>query len=269
MRNNQPGTPATAQANPRASRSPRTFATPSRTTKRSARHTPTFALHAATASGTHNSQGGYFALSSPFLGSATAANGYTEARNDLGLIAGENLNRDVGTRIRHHAPLQFGLSLSFPLTERWSLTTGLTYTRLSTDLESGSAASYYLTTQRLHYVGVPLQAGYTLFRSRPVNFYVAAGGTIEKCVKGTQTTAFHVDDTYKSATETDGSLGRGLWQGSLHAAAGAQLNLTRGVGLYFEPRLTYYIPDGSSLPNARHDQPWRFGWQAGLRFSLP
>lgn len=261
--------PPTLQAKTRTARTSRTFAATTGTTKRTPRHTLTLALHAATASATRDSRDGYFALSSPSLGSAEVANSQTEAQNDLGLIAGENLNRSVDTRIHHHAPLQFGLSLSIPLANRWSLRTGLTYTRLSTDIESGSSASYYLTEQRLHYVGVPLEIGYTFFRSRVVNFYAGAGGTIEKCVKGTQTTAFHVTDTYKSATETDGSVGRGLWQGSLHAAAGAQLNLTRGIGLYFEPRFTYYIPDGSSLPNLRHDQPWRFGWQAGLRFSLP
>lgn len=261
--------PATLQAKTRAARTPRTYAPTPGTAKRTNRHTPTLALHAATASATRDSRNGYFALSSPSLGSAEMANTQTEAQNDLGLIAGENLNRSVDTRIHHHAPLQFGLSISIPLTGRWSLRTGLTYTRLSTDIESGSSASYYLTEQRLHYVGVPVEIGYTFFRSRAVNFYAGAGGTIEKCVKGTQTTAFHVADTYKSATETDGSVGRGLWQGSLHAAAGAQLNLTRSLGLYFEPRFTYYIPDGSSLPNPRHDQPWRLGWQAGLRFSLP
>ena len=36
-------------------------------------------------------------------------------------------------RQHHHRPVSFGLTLSYPLTERLSLTTGLVYTKLSSD----------------------------------------------------------------------------------------------------------------------------------------
>lgn len=169
----------------------------------------------------------------------------------------------------HHAPLQLGFSIAFPLRPHWSISTELTYTRLATDIESGSDEYFYQIRQRLYYVGLPLQIHYNILISQRINLYVASGSTIEKCVSGEQTTTYQVSEAHRSNNGSSNRIGRGLWQWSLNASAGVQLNILPKIGLYFEHGITWYDPDGSSLPNPRHDKPWQFTMKGGLRYTLP
>lgn len=234
-------------------------------TSQRARRTPHLSLNALIHPANSKSMSGFMAknLTPSFAGPQAG-----QGNHDWDLVVAENMDRDVNTRIHHHVPFQLGLNVAIPLTNRWFLTTGLTYTRLTTDITSGSDASYFITEQRLHYVGIPIQAGYTIFRSRPFNAYATAGFQIEKCVNGKQSTTYNIDNAYRSSSAYHTKLGSGLWQASFNAAAGLQLNVTRHVGIYFEPGVTYYVSDGSSLPSIRHDKPWQFSMQGGLRVSL-
>lgn len=235
--------------------------------KKQANHTPLLALHASAAPSDRKGNEGYYA-GSVALDSGCELWAEKAGNNDMAMVYAQNFNRQVNTHVKHRTPFVLGLSVSVPLTNRWAFTTGLTYTRLSTEIESGSEESYFVTSQRLHYVGVPLQASYTFFRSRPLNVYVTAGGEIEKCVKGEQSTVFNVDETYRSSAGNRTDLGKGLWQLSFNASAGLQFNIAKNIGLYFEPGVAFYVSDGSSLPSIRHDRPWQFNMQGGLRFSI-
>lgn len=250
-------------------------------------HAPlSLALHTTATGGgsTGSNRGGYYALSAPLSGTLSnkGVTGGTSADAEMGnavqtspgmppdepdwLLVG-NAQREVGSHIRHKYPVRFGVSLHIPLTHRWGLTTGLTYTRLATDITSGSDMAYYQIEQRLRYIGIPLNVQYTMFDSRLFTAYLGAGGEIEKCVSGTRTTTCHDGSTSPFAVADENDLGRGLWQSSLGTSLGLQLNILPALGLYLEPGLTWYAPDGSSLPSIRHDHPWQFTLQAGLRLS--
>lgn len=231
----------------------------------------------AAGGGMRSERGGYYALSAPVLGASAGANGQEDAGANTsapGKPSGEpdwllvgNAQREVSSRVRHKYPVRLGISLHVPLTPRWGLATGLTYTRLSTDITSGSDMAYYQIAQRLHYIGLPLNVRYTMYDSRLFTAYAGAGGEIEKCVSGTRATTCHDGSASPFAVTDEHDLGRGLWQASLGASLGLQLNILPAVALYLEPGLTWYAPDGSSLPSVRHDRPWQFTLQAGLRFS--
>lgn len=171
--------------------------------------------------------------------------------------------------IDYKVPVQVGLGIGIPLSQRWSLHTGLSYTYLGTDIKKGNSRDYTLTRQKLHYVGIPVQISFEFLDTRPVTLYASAGGMIEKCVKGESSATYHRTDGYTSSGCTDDRIGRKLWQFSLNAAAGVQFNIVRSVGIYCEPGLTYYIPDGSDLPTIRDAHPWNFSLQTGIRFTLP
>ncbi len=228
------------------------------------------ALMASTHLGGSSTQLGYLPLATS---SSTSNNLPTYEENDveksegMPTVMGANLNQYVNSKAHHKMPVQIGLNLNIPLSNRWGLTTGLTYTRLNSDTQSGTPTAYYATEQTLHYVGIPLQLNYTILNTRYVGLYVGAGAAIEKCVKGVQRTEYVVGSNYHATTPEVHNLGRGLWQASLGATAGFELHLTRQVGLYVEPGVRYYLPDGSSLPNIRHDKPFNFSLQTGLRFS--
>lgn len=230
-------------------------------------HRPTLAMHVSTPTTQRmNQQGGYY---SPPVSLPTGnVHTLSVSQIDFAHVVGTNLDKKVESRVRHKMPFQFGLSVSVPLTKKWSVRTGVTYTRLSTDIQAGSDVAYYVTQQNLHYVGVPVTAAYTIYASRFFNVYAAAGATLEKCVKAKRTVTFDNTSSKRStASETEG-FADGLWQFSLNASAGMQFNITPAIGLYFEPGVSYFLNDGSNLPNIRHEHPANFNMQGGLRYSF-
>lgn len=234
------------------------------------RHTArrlSFSVHSATPQKDSKQKDGYANPNLlPDATPAIASIDYTSG--DMNAILANNILSEVNTHVCHHTPLQLGLSVAYALDGRWSISTGLAYTRLTTDIESGSERSYYLTSQELHYIGLPVAVRFTAFSSRYFDAYASVGGMVEKCVGGEQTITYQMSESRKSSNGTAGHVGRGLWQASLNASAGAQLNILPSLGIFFEPGVTWYADDHSSLPNIRHDKPWQFTMQGGLRLTI-
>jgi hypothetical protein len=146
--------------------------------------------------------------------------------------------------IHHYQPMRFGLSLRYRITDRWSIESGLSYTRLSSDISTTVDGVTTVTEQRLNYIGLPLNISYDLWKSNHFGLYVTAGGTIEK------------------------SLDTSPWQFSLNGAVGAEYKLTDFFSLYAEPGLGYYFKDGSTTPTIYQDRPLNINLSFGLRFNL-
>lgn len=167
---------------------------------------------------------------------------------------------------KHHLPLRLGLSVRYAITDRWGVQSGLAYSYLSSDMTSRTNESRYATKQEVHFVGIPLAADYSLWRNRWLNVYVMAGGMVEKSVKATATTTYYMGDVMLS--EDSKRLKMRQLQWSANAAAGIQLNLAKGIGLYAEPGLSYYFDNGSSIKTAYTDKPLNFSMKLGLRYSF-
>ena len=144
----------------------------------------------------------------------------------------------------HRQPVRFGLLLRYRLTDRWSVESGLTYTRLSSDITTIINDVTTVTEQRLNYLGLPLNISYELWKSRYFGLYVSGGVMIEKCLDASS------------------------WQFSLNGAAGAEYRLTDFFSLYAEPGIGYYFKDGSSTPTIYKDHPLNFNLNFGIRFNL-
>ena len=148
------------------------------------------------------------------------------------------------TQIRHRQPIRFGLSLRYQIDNRWSIESGLSYTRLVTDITTITDGQASVTEQRLNYIGLPLNVGYQLWTNRHFGFYVIAGGTIEKMLDASP------------------------WQFSLNGAAGAEYRLTDLFSLYAEPGIGYYFSNGSATPTIYQDHPLNFNLSFGLRINI-
>ena len=146
--------------------------------------------------------------------------------------------------VHHRQPVRFGLSLRYRLTDCWSVESGLSYTRLSSDITTIILNETTVTEQRLNYIGLPLNISYELWRSRYFGLYLSGGSTIEKCLNASP------------------------WQFSLNGAAGAEYKLTDFFSLYAEPGIGYYFKDGSSTPTIYKDHPLNFNLSFGLRLNL-
>ena len=153
--------------------------------------------------------------------------------------------------IHHRQPIRFGFSLRYRLDNRWSVT------RLSADITHSVNGQKTESEQRLNYIGIPLSASYQLWGSRYFNFYLSAGGLVEKMVKGSRTTQ-----------GTTNSVSIRPLQLSVNGAVGAEFKFIDNLSLYAEPSLNYYFDNGSDVPTFYQEKPLNFNLNVGLRFNI-
>lgn len=210
------------------------------------------------ASGTTTAYGDYLVLSCP---------GVADTK-DSPMLDMNTVNRDMEqkTEYDHHLPIRIGLSVAYALTDRLSISSGLTYTRLSSDIKDASRESKYIGEQRLHYVGIPVNVSYKVASSRWISLYGTAGVLAEKCVSGT-TDEGHVENNTMKYTNTQDISSKPL-QMSVNAGVGIQFDIIDNVGIYAEPGLSYYFDDGSALQTIYKEKPLNFNLNVGVRFKL-
>lgn len=180
-------------------------------------------------------------------------------------LLARNIDDEVTSRTKHKMPITLGVSVRWHLNDRWSVESGLTYTKLSSELWSGTERDFYESDQKLHYIGIPVKASYKLWENKLFAFYVSAGGAVEKSVSGKMSTTCTVNGVVKETETEDLNVKELQW--SVSSAVGAQVKLTRHLGLYIEPSLNYYFKDGSEIETIRKEHPLNFNLQTGLRLS--
>lgn len=210
------------------------------------------------ASGTTTAYGDYLVLASP---------GVMDAK-DSPMLDMNTVNRDVETKTEyeHHLPIRIGLSVAYALTDRLSISSGLTYTRLASDIKDASRESKYIGEQRLHYVGIPLNVSYKVASFRWLGLYGTAGVLAEKCVSGTTDEGYVENNTMKYTNTQD--ISSKPLQMSVNAGVGIQFDFIDNVGIYAEPGLSYYFDDGSALQTIYKEKPLNFNLNVGVRFKL-
>lgn len=210
------------------------------------------------ASGTTTAYGDHLVLSSP---------GVADTK-DSPMLDMNTINRDIETKTEydHHLPIRIGLSVAYALTDRLSISSGLTYTRLSSDIKDASRESKYIGEQRLHYVGIPVNVSYKVASFRWLGLYGTAGVLAEKCVSGTTDEGYVENNTMKYTNTHD--ISSKPLQMSVNAGVGIQFDFIDNVGIYAEPGLSYYFDDGSALQTIYKEKPLNFNLNVGVRFKL-
>lgn len=201
----------------------------------------------------------------PTVSSAAPDNVEWEDSPMLG-IATYNQGREVKTTVKHRQPVRLGMTVSYAVSRRMALEAGVTYTRLTSDLYDGSNSHYIEGTQKLHYVGIPVNLKYRAYAYKSLTLYASTGVLAEKCVKGKQEQTY-VLDNQAVQTETADVMPHAL-QMSVNAAIGAQYNITPAVALYAEPGLSYYFNDGSDVNTIYKEKPLNLNINLGLRLEL-
>lgn len=157
----------------------------------------------------------------------------------------------------HHQPVSFGLTAGYALNRRWTLTSGLVYTKLSSDFIQVFDDSRLTRRQTLHYVGIPLNVNFMVWGNKQLKTYVTAGGQVD----------FNVDaNTVKEGIKHD--MPKDKLQLSTQAALGLQYDFTPHLGAYFEPGVKYYIDNKSETQNFFKDKPLNVHLQVGLRWNV-
>lgn len=164
---------------------------------------------------------------------------------------------DLYEETKHHQPISVGMQVGFHLLTKLKLSTGLVYTKVSSDFISGVYDTRTVSTQDLHYIGIPLNLSYSVWEYKGLHTYVTAGG--EGAVN------------IKNHTETDGEVKeskRDKMQWSTNASVGIQYDFIPQLGVYVEPGMKYYFDNGSQIENIFKDKKLNFNIQFGLRFNV-
>ena len=164
---------------------------------------------------------------------------------------------DLYEETKHHQPISVGMQVGFHLFPKLKLSTGLVYTKVSSDFISGVSDTRTVSIQDLHYIGIPLNLSYSVWEYKGLHTYVTAGG--EGAVN------------IKNHTETDGEVKeskRDKMQWSTNASVGIQYDFIPQLGVYVEPGMKYYFDNGSQIENIFKDKKLNFNIQFGLRFNV-
>lgn len=162
-------------------------------------------------------------------------------------------------------PFTIGLGVSFPVSEKLSIGTGLGYsllTRSFTGSYTGGGETYNGSIfHNVSYVGVPVNAYYKLIGTRDglMDVYAWGGGSAEICVA----------NNYRLVNAQSRLINdkAGAFQFSAALGVGIQFKVSDKLGIYLDPAVRYYF-HGNQPKSVRTDKPFMFNFDAGLRFNL-
>ena len=177
-----------------------------------------------------------------------------------------NQSKPVEARIRHKVPVTFGLSVYYNLGKRWGVGTGINYTKLASELHSGSDDNYIKGEQKVHYVGIPVQVNYNVIQKGRFTGYITGGALVEKPISGSITTSYVVNDEVKEISEE--KLDHKPLSFSVNTAVGLQMKLVNRLGVYAEPGIGYHFKDENSPNTIYKEKPLHFNVKFGIRLLI-
>ena len=108
--------------------------------------------------------------------------------------------------------------------------------------------------QRVHYLGIPLKADWVAWQAGRFSAWLGAGGKVDRCVRARVNDKAVQDNTLNWSVMADASL---------------QFALTKNLGLYIQPEVSWYFkPADPVLQTYRTEHPLMFTVGAGLRIGF-
>lgn len=161
------------------------------------------------------------------------------------------------------APLSFGLIVRKNIGNSVGLETGLVYTYLSSLFEE-QTTSHSDAQLTLHYLGIPLNLIVPVWKNPKWEVYLSGGGMVEKGLR-----SIYIQNQYfgNQVITTDARTKIDGFQWSANAAIGTTYKIQRNIGIYFEPKFSYFFENNQPV-SARTDQPIVIGLTAGLRYNF-
>lgn len=169
----------------------------------------------------------------------------------------------------YSVPVSFGLGVKVPVTGKWSVETGLSYSFLERtftgvyrEAVDGGPDTVINTDIRssLHYVGIPVNFTYDIVSSRKTQFYAFAGGAVEKALVNKFRIPTDSDPIFYKESVT------GI-QASANAGIGVNFLITDHLGFYIDPSVKYYF-DCKQPVSIRTQQRLMMNLELGFRFNL-
>ena len=167
----------------------------------------------------------------------------------------------------HRRPIRMSLSIDFPVTDVLSVGSGLTCSILQSKFSTSSGTRVSEEIQTLGYLGLPVNLKANVLNGDRLTLYASGGGMVEKCVSAISKTTVTVGgEKISDGDKRSFSVKPLVW--SLNSAAGLQVNLAGGIGIYAEPGVSYHFPDGSKFSSVYTAHPFDFVMTFGARYSF-
>lgn len=217
-------------------------------------------MHIAPAAGIVAGGGLLAALLAPIAGKgdlmpADASHYYSDLgygnSNPANPVEGATSSSDEVDHFIHTFPFKGGLSVGIPVSDRLRITTGLEYSLYQTRVSFTKSGE---KKQAAHYLGVPVRLDGSLASNRWLDVYVGGGVSGDCCVGATLAGKDIPGDGFSF---------------SLLGAGGVQFKVTRHLGLYVEPEISWTLPSEKRvLETWRSAHPFLFSVATGLRINL-
>ncbi|MBQ6952757.1 MAG: outer membrane beta-barrel protein [Bacteroidales bacterium] len=151
----------------------------------------------------------------------------------------------------HYFPLKVGLSARIPVAPKLFISTGINYSLNISTFEYTLSGK---RNQQAHYLGIPVRLDWVFASNRLLDVYVGGGLEGDLCV---------------GATLGGNKISKDGFGLALQGAGGVQLNVTKHLGIYVEPQLSWQIPmNNTKLRTYRSTHPLLFTVAAGIRFNM-
>lgn len=181
-------------------------------------------------------------------------------------LAVVNQGKDIESELRHKVPVRLTLGVSYAITDRLSVVSGLSHTLLLSEYKEGTQQNYKSGEQRVEYVGVPINLKYDFYSSTRLDVYASAGLTLDKCIKANRTNDYFLSGENRLKEVI--SLGEHPFQLSAGAAFGAEYRIYDSLWLFGECGLAYFFNERSSLEILYKERPLNATFNLGIRVAL-
>lgn len=169
----------------------------------------------------------------------------------------------IESDVKYSVPTQFGVQVQIPINNRYSVSTGLTYSYLKSEVittPTGGESNTKVVTQ-LQYIGLPVNVFYNLITSKNLKVYANIGGMIEKGIDANViVSGMGIADSEISSTIKPLAL-------SVNGGFGIEYLFNRHLGLYADPGLTYFFETDQPI-SIRTVEQLQFKCEVGLRLHL-
>lgn len=158
----------------------------------------------------------------------------------------------IWKKSRHHRPVSLGVTLSYPLSGKLFLESGLVYSFLRSEYPISLNYPGGTSDQNLHFLGIPLKMGYRFTTPSRFSVSLSAGAMAEKCIYG---------EALGKKVSLDGT------QFSAVASAAVQYRMADRLSLFLSPEWSYYFTE-TELPTYRTETPFGMTLRLGLNLDL-
>lgn len=173
-------------------------------------------------------------------------------------------NKSTVTDIKHRLVYRLGLMANVPLGRRWSVETGVQFSRLASDVVSTSGSMTSSTHTDMHYFGVPLMAVYTPWSGRHLSVYLSAGPSVEYGFRSSGNIREVIGNLAPVVRNIDKyTPGDFIW--SLGANVGAQWAFGNFGALFVQPGVSWHIAGENSPESYYTANPVAFNLSGGFR----